>query len=332
METCQKTFKEGRLFKKAWHRKLSLGCQLDLQYTQPSTCIETTGRLEDFKDTAYSSIVNSDDESRDCKILLKEKQVALMKLKSLFEEESFAKAKLETALAESYSQMTKLEQQVMTFEESFAELFETMGLSHDSFLRSDAGSDVDCGSLLQRARELVSVSEEVDMLRAKSEAVHSSISSKYNKAKDFSSVELEHKDSEIQTLTAQVDSLNFKLSHEQDLNSSYLSQIKELQTKLAQTRRAALVSSAEQEAMTQQLNDVHAELKQLRAELTTSSRNSLDAQFGFTINKESLLPDLIPPKRNFDGSKSIIDVSHVAPPQLSCLGVFGSRDYVVRTT
>jgi hypothetical protein len=179
--------KGGRLFKKAWHRKLSLECQLD-QYTQPSTCTETTGRLEDFKDTAYSSIVNSDDESRDYKMLFKENQVALKKLKSLCEEESFAKAKLEAALAEAYSQMAKLEQQVTTFEESFAELYETMGLSHDSFLRSDAGSDVDCGLLVQRARELVRVSEEVDMLRAKSEAVSCASFCSKCKAKDFSSL------------------------------------------------------------------------------------------------------------------------------------------------
>jgi hypothetical protein len=66
--------------------------------------------------------------------------------------------------------------------------------------------------------------------------------------------------------------LHFKLSHEQDLNASYLSQIKELQTKLAQTRRAALASNAEK-AMTEQLTEVHAELKQVRAEHKVCSRD-----------------------------------------------------------
>lgn len=285
MEHCTKSFKGGKLFKQAWYRKASLGGQLDSQCSHPtnSLCFEGTSRVEDLKDTAYSSNVASDDESsvlsgRNLKTLMKSNRDAIAKLKGLLEEEAAAKAKLEGDFAVASNKLALLDQHVQSLELSLGWVYEVAGLTQESLLKSDTHIDHDFGALLQRLREMVVTSEQVDMYKAKAEALYGSFlcpkCSKVPHTNDIALIELERKESEVQTLIAQTSSLKTRLSHEQDLNSQYLAQVKDLQAKLVQSRRAAIVNDTEQEALTERLTAIKRELRELKAEHSKCSLNS----------------------------------------------------------
>jgi hypothetical protein len=271
IENCSKRFTRERLFKKAWHKKSS--CQLDPQLNA-DLYLESTSRLEDLKDTAYSSNVVSDDESfassRNLKLVLKNRQATIVKLKTLLEEETLAKTKIEQALSEMTCRVAELEQDLQSLEERLTGVYDAVGFSKESLLRTEAENKPDFGCLLQKVRELVVTSDRVDMYKAKTEAIYGSFlcpkCSNSPQSKDLALIELEQKDCEVQTLTAQTNSLQFKLDHEQNLNSQYLSQIKELQAKLSQSRRTALVNDTEQEVLKEKHSSLLEELGRLKEE------------------------------------------------------------------
>eukprot|EP00359_Climacostomum_virens_P011561 CAMPEP_0204904506 /NCGR_PEP_ID=MMETSP1397-20131031/4901_1 /ASSEMBLY_ACC=CAM_ASM_000891 /TAXON_ID=49980 /ORGANISM="Climacostomum Climacostomum virens, Strain Stock W-24" /LENGTH=235 /DNA_ID=CAMNT_0052073301 /DNA_START=83 /DNA_END=790 /DNA_ORIENTATION=+ len=142
MESCGRTIKGEKLFKKAWHRKSSLGYQLESQCSQQlqldPVYFENTSRLEDLKHTAHSSNVVSDDETftnGNCnfKKLMRDNQETIAKLKILLKEESIGKAKLEEELAQTTTKLGMLEQHVQSLEYSLKEIYQAVGTSQENY-------------------------------------------------------------------------------------------------------------------------------------------------------------------------------------------------------